>query len=215
MHCTSCGAKTPDGVAFCSSCGKPIIGYSIAQSAAASYAGGGGAIAAPGAVVQTGSREYAGFWLRVVAYLIDGVVSLVFVGIVIALVAGFLGIGFFRDQFEQLNSPGVDGAHPVFPAMLVITFLTLYLFMIVAFWLYFAGMESSEYQATLGKMALGLVVTDMDGQRIGFGRASGRFFAKIITGLVPLWIGYIMAGFTEKKQALHDMIASCLVLRKA
>ena len=47
-----------------------------------------------------------------------------------------------------------------------------------------------------------------------FGRASGRFFAKIITGLIPFFIGYIMAGFTEKKQALHDMIASCLVLKK-
>jgi len=64
-------------------------------------------------------------------------------------------------------------------------------------------------------MALGLVVTDMNGLRISFARASGRFFAKIITGLVPLYIGYIMAGFTEKKQALHDMIASCLVLRRA
>jgi uncharacterized RDD family membrane protein YckC len=57
-------------------------------------------------------------------------------------------------------------------------------------------------------------VTDLQGRRITFARASGRFFAKIITGLIPLGIGYIMAGFTEKKQALHDMIASCLVLRK-
>ena len=63
-------------------------------------------------------------------------------------------------------------------------------------------------------MALGLTVTDMRGRRVTFGRASGRFFAKMITGLIPLCIGYIMAGFTEKKQALHDMIASCLVLKK-
>lgn len=63
-------------------------------------------------------------------------------------------------------------------------------------------------------MALGLIVTDMQGRRVTFARASGRFFAKIITNLIPLWIGYIMAGFTEKKQALHDMIASCLVLKK-
>jgi uncharacterized RDD family membrane protein YckC len=81
-------------------------------------------------------------------------------------------------------------------------------------WLYYAGMESSEHQGTLGKMALGLVVTDINGQRLSFGRASGRFFARIITSFVPLGIGFIMAGFTEKKQALHDMIASCLVLRK-
>ncbi len=75
-------------------------------------------------------------------------------------------------------------------------------------------MESSSYQGTLGKMALGLIVTDLQGRRVTFGRASGRFFAKIITGLIPFALGYIMAGFTEKKQALHDMIASCLVLRK-
>jgi uncharacterized RDD family membrane protein YckC len=60
---------------------------------------------------------------------------------------------------------------------------------------------------------MSLVVTDLNGNRISFARASGRFFAKIISGLIPLGIGYILAGVTEKKQALHDMIASCLVLR--
>jgi uncharacterized RDD family membrane protein YckC len=81
-------------------------------------------------------------------------------------------------------------------------------------WLYHAWMESSEWQATLGKRMLGLVVTDMAGRRISFGRATVRHFSKIITNMVPLAIGYIMAGFTEKKQALHDMIAGCLVLRR-
>jgi uncharacterized RDD family membrane protein YckC len=75
-------------------------------------------------------------------------------------------------------------------------------------------MESSRHQGTLGKMTLGLIVTDLQGRPIGFAVASGRYFAKIITGLIPLGIGYAMAGFTEKKQALHDMIASCLVLRR-
>jgi uncharacterized RDD family membrane protein YckC len=75
-------------------------------------------------------------------------------------------------------------------------------------------MESSRHQGTLGKMALGLIVTDSQGRPIGFAHATGRYFAKIITGLIPLGIGYAMAGFTEKKQALHDMIAGCLVLRK-
>jgi uncharacterized RDD family membrane protein YckC len=66
----------------------------------------------------------------------------------------------------------------------------------------------------LGKKALGLVVTDMAGRRVSFGRATGRHFSKIITNMVPALIGYIMAGFTEKKQALHDMMAGCLVLRR-
>ena len=80
-------------------------------------------------------------------------------------------------------------------------------------WLYFALMESSTWQATLGKKALGLEVTDLEGKRIGFGRASGRFFGKILSALI-LWIGFIMAGFTERKQALHDMLAGTLVIRK-
>jgi uncharacterized RDD family membrane protein YckC len=74
-------------------------------------------------------------------------------------------------------------------------------------------MESSSKQATLGKLALGIVVTDLNGNRISFGRATGRYFGKIVSGMI-FAIGYIMAGFTEKKQALHDMIASCLVVLK-
>lgn len=81
-----------------------------------------------------------------------------------------------------------------------------------AFWIYEAVMESSSKQATLGKMALGLKVTDEQGRRISFVRATGRYFSKIISGMI-LCIGYIMAGFTARKQALHDMIAGTLVTR--
>jgi len=79
--------------------------------------------------------------------------------------------------------------------------------------LYYALMESSEKQATVGKLAMGIKVTDMQGNRLSFGQATGRHFAKIISGLTLL-IGYIMAGFTEKKQALHDIIVNCLVVKK-
>jgi uncharacterized RDD family membrane protein YckC len=212
MFCSKCGATAADGTAFCGSCGQPMVGYSVAQSTAAPYAGGVGG-AAP-VVAATGGRAYAGFWLRFVAYLIDGLLSLFVFGIVIAMTVGFLGVESIRSQFEEMGR-GMNGPNPVFPAMIFVIILTLSAFWLVVSWLYFAGMESSEHQGTLGKMALGLVVTDLTGQRISFARASGRYFSKLITGLVPLCIGYIMAGFTEKKQALHDMIASCLVLRKA
>jgi uncharacterized RDD family membrane protein YckC len=79
-------------------------------------------------------------------------------------------------------------------------------------WLYEALMTSSSKQGTLGKMAFGMKVTDMSGARISFGRSTGRFFAKILSGMI-LNIGYIMAGFTDRKQALHDMIAGTLVVR--
>jgi uncharacterized RDD family membrane protein YckC len=80
-------------------------------------------------------------------------------------------------------------------------------------WLYHALLECSDWQGTAGKKAVGLKVTDLNGARVSFARASGRHFAKIISGLIPLGIGYIMAGFTERKQAIHDMVAACLVLR--
>jgi len=80
-------------------------------------------------------------------------------------------------------------------------------------WLYEAVMLSSESQATVGKMVLGIIVTDVAGLRITFGRATGRHFAKWISALL-LGIGFIMAAFTEKKQALHDMIADTLVVNK-
>lgn len=78
-------------------------------------------------------------------------------------------------------------------------------------WLYFAGMESSSRQATLGKSVLGIYVTDLNGNQISFLRATGRYFAKFLSAFILL-IGFIMAGFTARKQALHDMIASTLVL---
>ena len=84
---------------------------------------------------------------------------------------------------------------------------------IAAGWLYEALLVSSSYQATLGKMALGIVVTDMQGRRISFLRATGRHFGKIVSGML-LMIGYLIQPFTEKRQTLHDIMAGCLVLRK-
>jgi uncharacterized RDD family membrane protein YckC len=84
---------------------------------------------------------------------------------------------------------------------------------IVGIWLYFALQESSERQATIGKRAVGIYVTDLQGRRISFGQATGRYFGKIISGLI-LYIGYIMVAFTEKKQGLHEMMAGTLVIRR-
>jgi uncharacterized RDD family membrane protein YckC len=103
---------------------------------------------------------------------------------------------------------------PVFVAAVILRLFFMMALFVVAQWLYFAGMESSARQATFGKAAMSLRVTGLTGQHLTFGHATGRFFAKIISGLIPLGIGYFMAGFTEKKQALHDMIAGTLVLRQ-
>lgn len=79
--------------------------------------------------------------------------------------------------------------------------------------LYHSLMESSKYQASLGKLALGLVVTDAQGNKLDFSKALVRNLCKLISNLT-FTIGYIMAGFTDKKQALHDVIAGTLVVRK-
>ena len=95
---------------------------------------------------------------------------------------------------------------------LLSTYIISMLAVAVAGWLYFALMESSARGATLGKMALGLRVTDLNGNRIGFGRATGRYFGKIVSTAI-FGIGFIMAAFTQQKQALHDIMAGCLVVR--
>jgi len=85
---------------------------------------------------------------------------------------------------------------------------------VVGEWLYFALLESSSWQGTLGKKALGLAVVNADGTRLTFGRASGRYLAKIVSSLT-FCIGYMMAGWTSQKRALHDMIAETLVVKRA
>ncbi len=75
---------------------------------------------------------------------------------------------------------------------------------------YFIIMESSRYRATLGKMMMGIEVTDIQGNRISILRSCERFLAKILS-MITLGIGFLMIGWTKKKQALHDKIAGTLV----
>ncbi len=213
MYCSKCGANVADGTAFCSACGQPMVGFSVGQAAPANPA----APAAPGGTVyappaQAGWQApaarpavaYAGFWLRFVAFIIDQLL-LYFVCMILFLpFAASMGMR----SVMMGRPPDVQALFPMIHAMLRLALLRL-----VIHWLYYSLLESSAWQATLGKKALGLEVTDLDGNRISFGRATGRFFAKIISSLI-LFIGYIMAGFTEKKQALHDILAGTLVIRK-
>jgi uncharacterized RDD family membrane protein YckC len=151
--------------------------------------------------------QYAGFWRRFVAYLIDSIIIGIVSCVVFIPVFAILGIGIGFSAMEEEEAAGF------LLAPLIGYMLFAGLVLAVAEWLYFALMESSNRMATLGKMAIRIKVTDLNGNRISFGRATGRYFGKILSGMV-LMIGYIMAGFTEKKQALHDMIASCLVVMK-
>jgi uncharacterized RDD family membrane protein YckC len=135
------------------------------------------AVPHPAGYVGPAALPYAGFWIRVGAYLLD--LLILVIPLTILAFIPLLGI--------VLNIVGV--------------------------WLYFALQESSERQATIGKRALNIYVTDMYGRRISFGQATGRYFSKILSSII-LFIGYIMVALSEKKQGLHDMIAGTLVRRK-
>jgi uncharacterized RDD family membrane protein YckC len=134
--------------------------------------------------------KLASFGIRLGAHIIDGFISYA-LAFIVGLLTGLLGVltSIENTQWLAAIGGGVSG------------------------WLYYAIMESSSKQATLGKMACGLYVTNLQGKRIGFGQASGRYFGMIISTLT-LFIGFLMCAWTEKKQCLHDMMAGCLVLKK-
>lgn len=152
------------------------------------------------------ASEYAGFWRRFVAYLIDKLILSVLSLILILPLLAIIGLGAMTNpDFGSESSVGLLMA-------LIGAYFTFIVLIVVAEWLYFSLMESKK-GATLGKMAMSIRVTDLQGSPISFGRASGRYFGKILSGLI-LGIGYLMAGWTQQKQALHDILAGCLVVTK-
>ena len=162
--------------------------------------------------------SYAGFWKRFVAYILDQLILgfarlIIFVPLWLFILAGFF-IDHDFEKFENYTNTSAQHFHSL-PISLITTIIFIALIFglinIIAEWLYYAMMESSKKQATLGKMIMGIKVTDLYGQKISFGKATGRYFGKILSGLI-LGIGYIMVAFTEKKQALHDILSNCVVV---
>lgn len=133
-------------------------------------------------------KEYAGFWIRVAAFIIDYIIVMVGIWVVAFILA---------DLFS--GSPEI--------------FFGAYMFAIVGVVLYYTLMESSEKQATFGKMAVGIQVGDRQGNRISFANALGRYFSKILSALI-LYIGFMMVGWDDRKQGLHDKIADTYIFYK-
>ncbi len=152
--------------------------------------------------------HYAGFWIRFVGYMIDTIILMIVVSIIsmiMGVITGLSVVGVGMTMGADLENLKVISA--------VLGGLLGGIFGLIASWLYFALQYSSRFQATVGMRCVGIQVVDYDYQRLSFGRATGRFFAKYLSGII-LMIGYIMIAFTEKKQGLHDFIASTYVVYK-
>lgn len=186
LYCSHCGASVTPGDAYCSKCSAPQP---------ASYV-------LPAAVNPR--VQYAGFWIRFAAWLLDAIiVSIAFTPVQIGIFGAMgVSVGLGSADQDPTRMLGV-----LLPAVFLLSMLS-----VIVGWLYEALLTSSSKQATIGKMACGLRVTDLQGRRLTFARATGRYFAKILSSMTLL-IGYIMAGFTERKQALHDFIAGTYVLK--
>ena len=176
IQCSDCGGAVSTKAEACPHCGRLLEPQPPLSS--------------DGEVTPT----YAGFWLRVVASLIDSLVAGVG-AFVIGLVMGVFLLFLFPDLLANSDSDAIFGLVGFLGGLA-----------------YFGIMESSTKQATLGKMAMGLKVTDLDGERIGVGKAFLRMIGTIVSGVL-LMIGYLMVAFTERKQGLHDKIAGTLVVR--
>jgi uncharacterized RDD family membrane protein YckC len=144
------------------------------------------------------TTHYAGFWRRFVAALIDGII----VNVVFWILSRFLPL--YEDQTFSAGDMSFD-------LHISLTMLGMVISIVMS-WLYWALLESSARGATVGKMAMGVRVTDLSGARISFGRATGRYFAKILSAVILL-IGFIMQAFTARRQALHDILAGTLVVK--
>jgi uncharacterized RDD family membrane protein YckC len=200
VSCENCGVEIPEGTSFCARCGSPVSVSQLGPVYVPQNASPPAEIQAPApAAVRQTTAFYAGFWRRAAAFVIDAFI----LSIIFALAASF-----YPSQMMVLPDPNAQ-------SMFVIPQIKLpgLIFLFVMMWVYYASFEASAWQGTPGKRLLRLYVTDLNGRPISLGRASLRYFGRRISEFTFL-VGFIMAGFTARKQALHDLLSGCLVLRR-
>ena len=205
MTCPHCGAEVPEDDTFCNSCGQRFRGHTAVN-----------AQPVQGDVSVTIPVTYAGFWLRLVAFIIDLALLFIPLMLLIGILAQAMGV---TDKLQHIQ-PGQTPQALI--ALLGSKFVIgMLVTLILGIGLYFSLCECSPWRATLGKRMLGLFVVDLAGNRISFGRASARFFAgKLVVfalpglGLLYFVTASAMAGLSARKQALYDMATGCLVMRK-
>ena len=187
MYCSRCGTWAPDTQASCSMCGAALH-----EAAADARAGAApGYAAAPPASAPAAAIRYAGFWRRFAAFMLDNLLLFFPLGIARALM-GLPVSGYGGDTGDMREAAiSVCG--------------------LLLSWLYCALQESSAAGGTLGQRALGMRVTGVQGRRISFGRASGRYFAQLLT-LLTCSTGYLFQLWTARRQTLHDLASGCVFI---
>lgn len=189
MFCTQCGAQTHPESKFCATCGAAIVLSSVSVASSPFASAGGRSSVAP---------RYAGFWFRTLAAVVDGVL----VQVATILLVFPLGFSMGASMADSASAAGIEAAAGV---------MGFFVGLLMQ-WLWFTVAEASPWQASLGKKLLGLKVTNEDGERISFAEANVRYWSKILSALL-LCVGFLMVGFTARKQGLHDKIARTLVIR--
>jgi uncharacterized RDD family membrane protein YckC len=203
MFCSKCGKKTDDSGKYCQWCGAEVKGTAVAP--------------APKLLLKKKSygistENYAGFGQRFLAWIID----IVFILVLDIFIMGLTGLNEgVRMIYQFLRGyPMTDRygevVYSMVPTQVIYAIAVL---LILVPWLYYAILESSKNQATLGKIAVRIAVTDLHGSRITFSRATLRFFAKVLS-IITFFIGFIIIAFTRQKQGLHDIIAGCLMYQQ-
>lgn len=184
MYCPQCLTNNTEGAKFCANCGTQL---GTAPNPDLRHLGAAGT-----------APQYAGFWFRTLAAIIDFVLCQVAIVILVIPLAFALGASMAgTSSVSEIEAAGESLG---------------FVLSVLVQWLWFTISESSKWQATIGKKLIGVKVTDENGERIGFGKANARYWSKILSGLI-LFVGFLMVAFTAKKQGLHDKIAGTLVVK--
>lgn len=201
LYCQSCGAEARSTYKFCPVCGEASFSGSKPGSAVTQVPATplnplptrsgpqSPASSQNGASIDVSAMQYAGFWRRAGSLVLDGIfVTLLTLPI-------FFLFFFLIDAMENEDA----------------AVLIFYALSISAVFIYYGVQESGEHQATWGKRIMGLVVSDMQGQRITLGRAFGRHLGRFLS-MMLMYLGYVLALFTERRQTLHDKLSGTVVL---
>jgi uncharacterized RDD family membrane protein YckC len=201
MFCSKCGRKTDTTGRYCQWCGVDLSSSPVRPL-----------IRRIRPFIRT--EEHAGIGRRSLAFFID----LVFILLVDLFITGLFGLSEGLRMLYQLlrgwpmvDRSGQEVTNALIPLPIVLSVCILF---VLVPWFYYAFLERSKDQATLGKIAVRIAVTDANGNRITFARASLRHFAKLLT-VATIFIGFLIVPFTRRHQALHDMVSGCVMFRQS